>query len=366
VAGVTIPARIQRGLDEIAIFGDSGCRIRGGTSQDCNSPKTWPLPRVARSIARERADLVIFLGDFHYREQECPEASNDACGGSPAPLIGAPFTDSAWSWVADSLIPMAPILRSAPLVVVRGNHELCDRGGNGYFLMFHPGFGNGSACAPSSWGVAPVVYEPTWSTDLSIAGGRSLRLITVDSANGNDTRIDDSIAAMQRPLFDSARDMAEGANESWLLTHRPISGLVSTELLPVPPGTATPWSSVTNTYSSFGLLNRFDLMLSSHLHLAQAVTVPSLPPQVVLGNAGADPEPTAGYGIPTYGPLTDGEGNPLAPGMEIPTATSLHTWVEFGYAIATPAGQGWRLEFKDVSGRRFASCVAQERDMSCR
>jgi len=365
VAGLSIPAVIQRDIDEIAIYGDSGCRIRKGTAQDCNNPKTWPLPRVARSIARERADLVVFLGDFHYREEECPEASSDLCGGSPAPLLGAPFTDSAWSWVADTLIPMAPILRSAPLVTVRGNHELCERGGNGYFLMFHPAFGNGAACAPSSEGVAPVVYEPTWSTDLSIAGGRSLRLINVDSANGNDIAINDSIAALQRPLFEDARQMARGAQESWLLTHRPIAGLVSTELLPVPPGTATPWSSVTNTYASSGLLDRFDLMLSSHIHLAQAVTVPTLPPQVVLGNAGADPEPETGYAIPAYGPLTNGEGQPLVPGVEIPTATSLHTWVEFGYAMAKPTTSGWRLEMKDAGGRLFASCTAQERDLAC-
>ena len=163
----------------------------------------------------------------------------------------------------------------------------------------------------------------------------------------------------------NARQMARGARESWLLTHRPIAGLVSTELLPVPPGTATPWSSVTNTYASSGLLDRFDLMLSSHIHLAQAVTVPTLPPQVVLGNAGADPEPETGYAIPAYGPLTNGEGQPLVPGVEIPTATSLHTWVEFGYAMAKPTTSGWRLEMKDAGGRLFASCTAQERDLAC-
>ena len=207
----------------------------------------------------------------------------------------------------------------------------------------------------------PQVFDAS----LSIAGGRSLRLINVDSANGNDIAINDSIAALQRPLFEDARQMARGAQESWLLTHRPIAGLVSTELLPVPPGTATPWSSVTNTYASSGLLDRFDLMLSSHIHLAQAVTVPTLPPQVVLGNAGADPEPETGYAIPAYGPLTNGEGQPLVPGVEIPTATSLHTWVEFGYAMAKPTTSGWRLEMKDAGGRLFASCTAQERDLAC-
>lgn len=366
VAGRSIPASMPTSVDEMAIFGDSGCRIKAGTTEDCNNPKAWPLPRVSRSLAAERPDLVLYLGDFFYREQACPDSAADLCGGSPAPLPGAPFVDSAWGWVADALIPMGPIFAAAPLVVLRGNHELCYRGGNGYFLLFDPAFGTAADCAPTADGQVPVVYAPTWSVDLDIAGNRSLRLVNVDSANGDDVGIDDSIAALQRPLFSSARQQARGASEAWLLTHRPITGVISTQDLPAPPGTATPWSSVTNAYASYGLLDRFSFMLSSHIHVAQAVTVPTLPPQMVLGNAGANLEPATGYAIPAYGPLTDGEGQPLAPGVELPTATSLRTWVEFGYAVATPAAKGWRLDLKDTSGRAFASCNTRDRQLSCR
>lgn len=366
IDGKRIPAAMPKQVDSVAVLGDSGCRIKGSTAQACNDPAAWPLARVSKSISRDRPDVVLYLGDYFYREAACPAGSAAECGGSPEPLPGAPFTDSAWGWVADVLVPMAPLFASAPVVSLRGNHELCYRGGNGFFLMFDPAFGTADACAPSSTGQAPVVYSPTWSVDLPVVGDRTLRLVMVDSANGSDTSIDDTIAAAQRPLYADARRMARGSSESWLLTHRPISAVVTSDYLPNPPGTATTWTSITNVYSSQGLLDRFDLTLSSHIHLAQATNVPTLPPELVLGNAGTDLDPPTGYSIPPYGPLTDGEGQPLAPdALPIPTATYLKTWVRFGYALATPAKSGWTLELKGIDGRRFATCRTGSGQLMC-
>lgn len=366
VDGRKIPAAMPQQVNSLAVLGDSGCRIKGGTAQACNDSEAWPLARVARSISRDRPDVVLYLGDYFYREAACPAASNADCGGSPEPLPGAPFTDSAWGWVADVLVPMAPIFATAPVVSLRGNHELCYRGGNGFFLMFDPAFGTADACAPSSTGQAPVVYSPTWAVDLPLSKARSLRLVMVDSANGSDTSIDDTIAAAQRPLYEQARQLARGASDAWLLTHRPISGVVTSDYLPNPPGTATTWTSITNTYSSQGLLDRFHLTLSSHLHLLQAVNVPTLPPELVLGNAGTDLDPPTGYSIPAFGPLMNGEGQPLAPdALPIPTATSVDTWVRYGYALATPAKSGWTFEMKGVDGTRFATCRTGTGDLVC-
>lgn len=367
IDGRAIPASMPREVDSLAILSDSGCRIKGGTTQDCNDPEAWPFAQVARSVSQERSDLVLYLGDYFYREESCPASAAAACGGSPEPLPGAPFADSAWGWVADVLVPMAPIFSSAPIVSLRGNHELCYRGGNGYFLMFDPAFGSADACAPTESGQAPVVYSPTWSVDLAVSGARSLRLVVVDSANGLDTGIDDTIAAAQRPLYAEARRLARGASESWLLTHRPISGVVTSQFLPSPPGTATTWTSVTNTYASQGLLDRFDLTLSSHVHLAQAITVPTLPPELVIGNAGTDLDPVSGYSIPQFGPLMNALGQPLAPdALPIPTATSLSTWVRFGYAVATPTRAGWSIAMKGADGTRFATCRSGSRELACR
>jgi hypothetical protein len=365
IAGRRLPAALPARIDSLAVFGDTGCRLKGSTIQACNDANAWPLARVVRSLVRERADVAIYLGDFFYRESACPTGNNAQCGGSPAPLAGAPFTDSGWGWVADALVPMGPLLEAMPLVVVRGNHELCSRGGNGYFLLFDPAFGSADRCAPSAAGTAPVVYPASTAVDLPIAGGRRLRLVNVDSANGSDASIDERIALAQRLLFRQAQRLARGASEAWLLTHRPINAVSSTAYLPSPPGGAATWSSLTQTYASEGLLAPFQLMLSSHLHIAQVVQVPGQPGQIVLGNGGTLLDPPA-YPMPPYGPLSTASGEPVQAGVKpLPKATFLATWLRFGYALAEPSPSGWRFTMKDAEGVAFASCQAEKRQVHC-
>lgn len=367
IAGRSLPAALPRDISRIALFGDTGCRIKGSNVQDCNDPKAWPLAQNALSIARERPDVTIFLGDFYYREEECPEWANSLCGGSPAPLVKAPFKDSAWGWIADVLVPMAPLLPAAPIVMVRGNHELCERGGNGFFLLFDPAFGTARACAPSADGEVPVVYSPTTAVDLSVKGKSTLRLVNVDSANGDDAAVNFEIAAQQRLLFERAQRLARGADEAWLLTHRPVAGHFSSTLLPDPPSQALPWGSLTQAYASYGLLNPYGLMLSSHIHLAQVNSIPGLPPEVILGNGGTKLEPPTGYDIPPFGPLADAAGQSLVPGLApLPTATMSRTWPRFGYAMAHPTSRGWRIDLKSEAGKRFANCQISGSRVVCR
>lgn len=366
ISGRSIPAFIPQEIDSIALFGDSGCRLSSLEIQDCNDPSEWPLARIAQTIVREKPDVTIFLGDFFYREVACPAADSALCGGSPAPLPGAPFTDSAWGWVADVLTPMGSLLSATPLVVVRGNHEECSRGGNGFYLMFDPAFGTSEVCAPTA-GVAPTVYSPTRAINLSIEGGRTLRLVNVDSSNGSDNSINDTLAASLRPLYERARDLGKGSDEAWLLTHRPLTGVFSNQLLPVPQGEYTTWSSVTQAYASYGLLDPFSLTLSSHLHIAQAVQIPGQPGELILGNGGTELDPTTAYPIPPYGPLTNATGAPLAPERgTLPTAERLQTWVRFGHAVASPSSTGWNITLKDVQGDAFATCRVKGRQIACR
>src|SRR6185312_16096571 len=56
----------------ILVIGDTGCRLQGGTTQDCNTPEQWPFPQLAAAAARMRPDLVIHVGDYLYRETPCP------------------------------------------------------------------------------------------------------------------------------------------------------------------------------------------------------------------------------------------------------------------------------------------------------
>jgi len=110
----------------IVVIGDTGCRVIAGSGtstgayQDCNDPAAWPFPEIARRAAAWQPDLVIHVGDYLYRESPCPPG-NAGCAGP---------TGFDWATLdVDFFTPAAPLLRAAPWVFVRGNHENCARSG---------------------------------------------------------------------------------------------------------------------------------------------------------------------------------------------------------------------------------------------
>ncbi|MDO8731304.1 MAG: metallophosphoesterase [Actinomycetota bacterium] len=364
IGGHTVPAHMPDHIAKLAMFGDSGCRIVVGEVQDCADVNQWPLARLGRSMAMQHPDAIVFNGDFFYREAPCPSVDDDECGSSPAPISSLPITDSAYGWIADVLLPMAPVLQTAPLVVTRGNHEACNRAGNGYFLLFDPRQGTESTCAPvvKSKGLeaAPTIPTPTYAIDLQVNPTRTLRLAIVDTAGGSDTEVT-AYAAVQRPAYQEAARLAAPASgrESWLVTHRPLYAFVSSTF--AKPGKAfDPWTSRDQAAAAFGLLGNFDLVSSSHIHLAQAVQLPGLPGQLVLGNGGTLLDPAVGYALPTTGQVVGADQAYPAPA---------YAWVDarFGYAMAYPNAKAgsWRMAMLDDSGTQYARCGVDQRRLFC-
>jgi hypothetical protein len=373
VSGRTVPHRLPRTVDRVALFGDTGCRIKGSVVQDCGSDSAWTLARISQQLADSRPDVVVNVGDFYYREAPCPAGSQALCGGSPPPVTGFPFVDTDYGWLAEAIVPMAPLLPVAPLLMLRGNHEACSRGGNGYFLFFDPRDDTGQECAPT-WvdGVltAPApATTPTWATTLRIAGGRTLRLAVVDSTYGEDGAVT-AWAAEQRPTYAAAqaRTRARPGRESWLLTHRPLLAHVTSDFAPPGDPLWTPWTSLDQTAASAGLLDTYDLVVSSHVHITQAVQIPGQPGQLVLGNGGTLLDPPTGYGTPPFGPLADATGAPLVPGITpYPAPSADWTSVTFGYAIARPRAKPgrWRITHHGTDGTPFADCRLADRTLAC-
>ena len=93
----------------IVVFGDTGCRIKGKSLQDCSDPAKWPFARIAAEAARLKPDLVIHVGDYLYRESACPP---DFAG-----CTGTPFGDNWPTWDADFFAPAKPLLVVAPWVM---------------------------------------------------------------------------------------------------------------------------------------------------------------------------------------------------------------------------------------------------------
>src|SRR5262249_41857594 len=136
-------------VSSIAVFGDTGCRIKVENDsadqeeddeaqgqntekvQDCNDPKQWPFKTLSDTLAKVKPDLVIHVGDYHYRESPCPPAHEKDCDHRPHGDNG-PAGDAVF------FAPAAELLKKAPWIVPRGNHEPCGRGGEGYARLLDP------------------------------------------------------------------------------------------------------------------------------------------------------------------------------------------------------------------------------------
>ena len=382
IGRVSVPARLPATFSKIAMLGDTGCRIDDDSDpadidvQDCSKTTGvdpvdyWPLAPNAKAIAKEEPDMTVFTGDFFYREDPCPAGFEPRCGGSPPPVDGYQFNDTDYGWMADVFIPMGPVFQAAPVLAVRGNHEQCDRGGNGWFLFFEVTTALGpDACAPAALG-GPTTRNitPSWFFDAPIRKGRTLRIVAVDSAYGRNFEITDWVDT-QRLAYQTASELSRPAKgrESWLLTHRPMFGIEPVEEA---ADGLLQWTAVDQTAAAFGLTSNYQLMVASHVHVAQVVKIPGQPPQMVVGNGSSKPDVASpsSYTRPAYGPLAKADGTPLSPDyVPFPNATYDWTAVKYGYVIATPnrKARQWTMTQKDYTGKRFSTCSLSGRQMAC-
>src|SRR5262249_25650638 len=142
-------------------IGDTGCRMDANASQACNDPKSWPVMQLARSAAATSPQLLIHNGDYHYREVQC---ANAGCAGSPWGFN--------WDvWREEVFKPFAVLLPIAPWVFTRGNHETCDRGGEGWFRFLEP-----TAITTCQ------AYTDPYAVDIG-----SVQIVMLDSAAADDS-----------------------------------------------------------------------------------------------------------------------------------------------------------------------------------
>ena len=363
VSGRRVPATLSSNIRRMALFADTGCRIseyKGNYEvQRCDQPndptRGWPLNSIAKAIAADKPDVILNPGDYFYREADCPVGlftwAQAACGTSPdVPVSGYPFKDSAAGWRADVFTPMAPLFPVAPIAMLRGNHEACDRGGNGFFYFLDPRPTTSNTCAPvivNGQRQAPgPATTATWSATLDLIQGRSLKIAMVDSAYGNDLAVTPWAKTQQASYASAAAQTKPTAGqESWLLTHRPVIGHNSR------------WTSADQTAAAQGLLDNYNLVLSSHIHFTQAIKIPTLPPSLIMGNGGTSLDRNPGT-------MT----TPLqSQGTMYQMATTDWTVARWGYAIATAGSQSrqWTITHKDQNGSPFAKCALKSRTMTC-
>ncbi len=313
-AGMNLPLPKTR-PERILVLGDTGCRITGGQLQDCNDPAKWPFPVLAAAAAKTNPDLVVHVGDFLYRESPCP-AGRMGCAGSP-------WGDNGPTWDADFFTPAAPLLAVAPWVMVRGNHETCDRAGTGYARLLGPD----AAIACSDHGGVLAI-------DL---GG--LTLAVMDDAAAPDTEVNQTAV----PAF--ASELAGLAHLSapvWFVHHRPIWSAISGPLnIPV-GGNRTLIAAAGDMLIPANV----QLMLSGHIHAFQAVNYDGdVPPQIVAGNGGDSLHRTPRN---LKGAIFQGHS-----GVTVKDGLSMGG---FGFLLFIRAGDDWTIELYDAQGSAQGQC----------
>ena len=317
----------------IVVFGDSGCRIKGALVQACNDPKAWPFAEVARRAAARRPDLVIHVGDYYYRESPCP-AGDTRCQGSPA-------GDRWAAWAADFFDPAAPLLTAAPWVFVRGNHESCARGGDGWFRLLDSAQAMKACPAAAS----------AWSTPL---GG--LSLYVVDSADSEDVtappaRVAEFAAQLQ------ALQPALASQPGWIVVHRPIWGLTPVVRVGALGAVNVPLNATEQAAAKGRDLGAVRLILSGHVHDFSSLDFGAgRPAQLVVGTGGDVGPPADTAAITRDKVWLDG------------LAASRLEFDRFGYVVLDRVGEGgdeWRGVFYDAQDRPVVSCALAGRRLSC-
>lgn len=303
-------------VEHILLFGDTGCDAR-----DCPGDRpARPFDDLAADAAAivPTPQLVVHAGDYNYRgtpghvdvgEARRPvyDAGDDSA--SPECQLDQPYvsmnagysdTPDSWEkWRVDFFEPARPLLEIAPFVLARGNHELCSRGGPGWFYFLDAsanGEGGRQLSCPPQGGATPptdsVLSHLVFTRPRVLELGR-LRIAVLDSANACDRNAPTTSVEIYRDQLSRLFAELEGDTPTWILSHRPFWGLEGVDgptpetisqtlqaalAAAAPPAAAFP-SSVR-------------LLVSGHMHLFQSLSFdsppagPRRPDQIVVGNGG--------------------------------------------------------------------------------
>lgn len=307
----------------ILVIGDTGCRVsdKHGQYQSCNNPSLWPFARLANSAAAKQVDVILYTGDYIYRESACPKG-NSGCKNTP-------WGDTLGTWKADWLLPAKPLQLAAPIIFTRGNHENCKRAGLGWFRYLGAYPFNGECQSNMS----------PWLTDLG-----NLQVAVMDSAYLKNS---DGL-----PLIDNFADNILQINKkatkaTWLLTHRPFWGYGAdddTNELVIDT------KEIQQAVHKQPLSNNIQLIIGAHIHQAQVIDLESQPPQLIIGNSGtALASPVKAIA-----------------NIDRQEITQQLTLNQYGFALLNhQKNHHWSITFYDQAGHPLEQCQLNGKSIEC-
>jgi hypothetical protein len=275
VAGIKLPLP-KSVVNRVVIVGDTGCRISiGNVYQACGDTAQWPFSVISTVAAAMQPDLVLHVGDYQYRDNPCPPG-NTACTGTP-------WGYGSDSWAADLFTPAAPLLAAAPWVMVRGNHETCNRAGQGWYRYLDPNPYDSSGlktCNDPANDNTGNFNDP-WAVSFG-----DTQFVVFDSANASKTAY--SPAAFQ-PYTTELTEASVLATPSLLniwAVHHPVLGYSAAN----PPTLGSPGlQSVMNAaYPGNYYPPNIGIAVHGHVHDFQAFNFSSNHPATFVAGNGGD------------------------------------------------------------------------------
>ena len=341
VAGRLLP--VPRPVPKkIALIGDTGCctAIRDEIFQACNDPVDWPFAQIAAAAAATRPDLVIHLGDYQYRENACPEG-NPGCAGTP--------WGYGWdTWRADFCAPAQPLLAAAPWIVVRGNHESCNRGGQGWWRFLDPRpLTPRRDCNDAADDAIGDFSEP-----YAMRFARDLQFVVFDSSKVDVKPLasDDPVHRIYDAQMQQAFALAHRATRNFFLNHHPVLGFA-----PNPARQPTALHAGNEALQSVLRPINGDRLfpagvqaqISGHVHLFEMVSFTTTQPtQIISGNGGTRVDAPL--------PLALARGLQPSPGAVVESIVST---TQFGFlTMEQDEGGEWRIEVRDRRGQPISIC----------
>lgn len=354
IGGRAVPApKAHQDIRRLVVIADTGCRMKASENafQDCNDPVRWPFAQVARSAAALKPDLVVHIGDIHYRESPCP-AGNAGCAGS------------AWgygldAWRADLFVPAAPLLASAPWLFVRGNHESCFRAGQGWFRFVDVGAWSHTRSCDATVNDGDADFSAPYVVPI----GEDSQFIVFDSSKSSGKPYSSTDPAFNK-YAEQMRQMgrlAESKKHSYFLSHHPLLAFAPIDKAGAtkPGGSRGLQSAFASVYPERLFPDKVDVVLHGHVHLFEALSFSTPHPlSLVMGNSGSATEGRAPITVPT--------GTAVFPGALIDDYASRS---DYGFALMERVGDTrsthWQLTEYDTLGRAQIVCDIQGTKSRC-
>lgn len=196
--------------NNIVVIGDTGCRMVHWQAQSCRTGEDWPFAEIASRAAdkasgKDAQSLILHVGDLHYREHQCADASL-RCSGSP-------FGDNWETWEKEFFEPAKKLLLAAPWIIMRGNHEECDRAGAGWLFFF---------ALPDHWKSSSACDNDLRNYNVSIGKTDDMRpriLLVMDTSCEKNKF---GIRERCKQYAESLTPPEQKDSELWLALHQPL------------------------------------------------------------------------------------------------------------------------------------------------